>query len=671
MTWKTITKKILEGKPLLDSDKEWIRKTIDDYWENHPDVTSRYPRWKKYIAWVAGYQLFDYNKISKKLVEVPLARQRKLIFNKLKPYVRTLLAKMTQEQHQPSVMPATDDQDDIEAARAGDKFVEGHGEKIEFKNTLNRIKLWCIICNQAYLRVFWNEELNGFMGYGETEPEAEGGDTSMEPAFAEGDLDMEAVSPFNCRPDPLYHDRERWRWFVYGRTCVLKEFWTPKIFIKTAGTEVLEYEANPYKEIPFFDATEELIPISSYEKGFSYNESLIKDAIPLQRELNRQASIMSIALDRASKLKVLAPLGSLLNKKQWTNDYGVFIDYNRNLGEPHQMKLDPFPMDVPRYKSDLEREMQGAMNLSPTSFGQLPERASHPSGTLVSQLIEQDDVVLNPLINSVNRMISKAWSLGLRIVQENYVEERLVRYTGESGAYAIMRFKGADLRNNSDVKVTSQTGLPRARALRIEYILRMREQGLITDDKLALEMLEFGNTDKIFKDQLLHERKAYRINSIIENKPEITPQEILGDEEQGVPSIIYDGEDHAAAKLIHERLRMGTRYDKFTPQQQATLNAVIQYRQQKLAEAAEAQKKEQIEMMVQAEMAKAGALAKLEQMKSLGRMEIEKIKTKGDIAVEITKQGDKGKLTQELVKGVFGAAKTAPKAGEGQSNTEA
>jgi hypothetical protein len=335
------------------------------------------------------------------------------------------------------------------------------------------------------------------------------------------------------------------------------------------------------------------------------------------------------------------------------------------------MKLDPFPMDVPRYKSDLEREMQGVMNLSPTSFGQLPERASHPSGTLVSQLIEQDDVVLNPLINSINRMISKAWSLGLRIVRENYVEERLIRYTGESGAYSIMKFKGSDLRNNHDVKVTSQTGLPRARALRIEYILRMREQGLITDDKLALDMLEFGNTDKIFKDQLLHERKAYRINAIIEDTPEITPQAILGDEEQGTPSLIYEGEDHNAAKLIHERLRIGTKYDKMTPQQQGTLNAVIQFRQQKLSEAAEAQKKEQIEMMVQAEMAKAGALAKLEQMKSLGRMEIEKIKTKGDIAVEITKQGDKGKLTQELVKGVFGAAKTAPTTGEGQGQAEA
>lgn len=712
MTWNKITEKILSGKPLTEEDKEWVRKTIDEYWDNHPDVINRYPRWKKYIAWVAGYQLFDYNKISKKLVEVPLARQRKLIFNKLKPYVRTLLAKMTQEQHQPSVIPATDDEDDIEAARAGDKFIEGHGTKIDFKTTLNRAKLWCIICNQVYLRVFWNEDMEGFQGYGEVENEE--GQIEEQPAMVEGDLDMEAISPFNCRPDPLYNDRKKWRWFLYGdevdaseieeeyglksksiqetsnvldtaydlelqdeqdiivgspdksdsitgRTCVLKEFWTKKIFILTAGTEVLEAKPNPYKEIPFFEAKEELIPITNYEKSFSYNESLIKDAIPLQREYNRQASIISIALDRASKLKVLTPLGALLNKKQWTNDYGVFIDYNRNMGEPHQMKLDPFPMDVPRYKADLEREMQSVMNLSPTSFGQLPERASHPSGTLVSQLIEQDDVVLNPLINSINRMIADAWGLGLRIIRDNYLEDRLIRYTGEDGSYSVMKFKGSDLRSCTDVIVTSQTGLPRARALRIEYILRMREQGLITDDKLALEMLEFGNVDKIFKDQLLHERKAHRINAIIENNPQISPDVIIPTEQ--TPGLIYEGEDHAAALKVHERLRLGTRYEKMSPEQQQTLNAVIAFRQQQLSQAAEAQKKEQIEFLVHTEMAKAAGLAKLEQMKTLGKMEIEKLRTKGDIAVEITKQG--GKETEELIKGALSAVKTTSGGKEG------
>jgi hypothetical protein len=175
-------------------------------------------------------------------------------------------------------------------------------------------------------------------------------------------------------------------------------------------------------------------------------------------------------------------------------------------------------------------------------------------------------------------------------------------------------------------------------------------------------MLEFGNIDKIFKDQLLHERKAQRINAMIEDNPEITPEMIIPTEQS--PGLIYEGEDHGTAVAIHERLRLSTRYNKLTPNQKQTLNAVIGFRKQKLAEAAEAQKKEQIEMMVQAEMAKAGALAKLEQMKTLGKLEIEKLRTKGDMAVEIAKRS--GKESEELVKGVFGAAKTAPKAGEGK-----
>lgn len=636
MKFIDVEKKIAEGKSISEDEKEFILKKIDDYWDNHPDVLDRFPRWKKYIAWTAGYQSYDYNRVTRALVDVPLDKQRRLVINKIKPYVRTLLSKLTADMPQMSVIPNTTEDEDIQGARVGDKIIEGLSEKLDFDATVTNLKLWTILCNRSFVHVFWNEDDEGVVGYGNAPQEDNGKepldvtlnpealsqpDAPMVPITESGEVCIEAISPFNCRVDTLYWEHSKWRWFLYGdevdaerleekyelkagslkehddtfekaydielsdeqdvamgspdkkedptdRAIVRKEFWTPKIYIFTAGKKILEYGKNEFKTIPFFPVEDRLVPISSYDKEFSYNESLIRDVIPIQREYNRQASIKSIALDRASKLKVMSPIGSLLSKKQWTNDYGVFIDYNPHAGEPHQLKLEPFPMEMMQYEQSLEAQMQSSMSLSPASFGLLPERASHASGTLVNLLLEQDEVILNPLLNCINKAISKVWTLALQIVQSNYTASRLTKITGDDGAASVEKFKGTDIRGNTDVRVVSQTGLPRNRALRIEYVMKLREAGLLTDDKSTLEMLEFGNANKIFEDNFINERKAWRENSLVEDTPGITP-DALG-------AMFYKLEDHNAHLKIHLKDRLSIKWEKYDEGQKASLDGHIE-----------------------------------------------------------------------------------------------
>lgn len=648
--FKDIEAKILDGDELSDDELEYIANKANDYWENHPDVLNRFPRWKKYIAWVAGYQLYDYNKISKKLTEVPIARRRKLVFNKLRSFVRTILAKLASEAPQMGVVPKTTEDEDIEAAKIADKVIGGLSKKLGFIEQLNKLKLWIILCNRGFLRVFWDKDAHGTIGYRpETEEifddftgEMTTKETGQQVELTEdGDIMVEAVPPFNCRVDPLYFDRNKWRWFLYGeevdaddvedeyelergslkepsdvfdqgyglelqddndllvgrpdkrdeiggRTIVFKELWTPYIYAFVAGSKTVEYGINPDGEIPFFAAEERLIPSDNYERGFTYNESMIKDAIPIQREYNRQASIISLALDRASKLKVLTPLGSLLSKKQWTNDYGVFIDYNRNAGEPHQMKMDPFPTDVHAYKASLEREMEGAFSIHQASFGQLPERASHASGTLVNLLLEQDDTVLDPLLNVINKISGEAWTLALRIIQKNYTASRLIKFVGENKQPGVVNFSGADLKGNTDVQVTTQSGLPRTRALRLEYLMKLREIGLLVDDKTTLEMLELGNVERIFEDELMHENVANRENMQIQNTEDVNPEE--------TPKWMYPLEDKAAHLKVHLRLRLSARFNRLNENQQGALEAHIQATNEALQQEQEAAMQQQIEM---------------------------------------------------------------------------
>ena len=316
------------------------------------------------------------------------------------------------------------------------------------------------------------------------------------------------------------------------------------------------------------------------------------------------------------------------------------------------MKLDPFPFQMPQYVSQLEGEIQSVMSLHPASFGQLPERASHPSGSLVNLLVEQDDVVLNPLLNAINESMSSAWSLALRMVQDNYTVGRLLKFTGEDGFPSVQKFRGADLKGNTDVRFTTSSGLPKSRALRTEYILKLHELQLLPDPKDTLELLEFGRAHRVFKDQLLHERKATRENAMIEENPDIDPVVLFGDEERGIPGIVYGGDDDQIHVKKHEQERLSAKYDNWTMNQKNALNQMIGYHQENLQKASQAEMEQMIRMAIEQEMGKAQAKLVIEDAKAAGKISIEKLRTKGDLILEVLKQ--QGALTDELLKKALG-----------------
>ena len=658
MTLREVLKKIGDGDVLLPSEEIFLVSQSNTFWTKHPDVTVRFPRLKKVLAWVAGFQYYDYNLIKSELQEIKkIGRKRRLTFNKMRGFFKTFLGKLTADSPNMGVMPNTTEEADVEAAVGGDKVVDGLSYKIGFKSILNKLKAWLILDSVCYLRVFWNKDDFGVVEYKEETDEATG-EKSVSEIREPGDVGMEAVSPLSCRPDPLFSDPAKWRWFEYGeeadaealeeeynlkpgtltenesesnqldpsfdfsigadndfnvatadrnedvsgRVVVRKEVWTKDFYWFTAGNTLLEYGEHDFGRIPFFRTEDLLIPIESHDKGITYNSSVMRDIIPIQREYNRQKSIISLAIERASKLKVLVPSGSLMSKRVLDDDAGVFIDFNPKAGgEPHQMRLDPMPGDIHSYAASLESEFMNVAGLHESSFGRLPERASHASGALVNLLLEQDDIVLNPMLESLNEMLSKAWTLALKIVQDKYSIARIIKYIGEDNEYAAVKFKGSDLRGNTDVKVTSQMGLPRSRALKAEYVMRMKTAQLIVDPKMALEMLEVPDVDKMFKDVLVHEKKAKRENQAIIDDPKIDPE--------STKLWVYQYEDHQGHIKIHIRERVSSRYDKLTPNQKQALDNHIAAHMQVMQAQAQAQAQAQLDQQMKAAQAQAQARA--------------------------------------------------------------
>jgi hypothetical protein len=571
MNLRIIEKQIIDGGDLTQAMKDWLLLKASDYWHNHPEVSRNFPIWKKCLAWVAGYQSLQSTKY-KKAVLSGKPTKPKLVFNRMKTFVRTVLSKMTADVHQMGVVPKTDEGADMEAAGLGDRISLAIHDKLKFKQIINSLKLWLIVLNRGYLRVFWNEDDYGILGYRNKEAVDEDGyallDDQDQPILTEeieevredGDIGCEAVSPFACRHDPLSVDRKKWRWFIYGedvdaeeleerfglpegslkesdksnrlevfdleisqegdvtvgspekkedvvgRTVHYKRFWTPHIYVFMAGNRVLKWGINKMKQIPYFRFEEMLVPMRNAEIGLDYNPSMVRDAMPTQKEWNRQRTAISRALRQSSKMKIMLPLNALISRKMFNNEMGTFLDVNTALGKPEQLKMDPLPSFTQVYMQDLEREFEDKFAARDASLGRLPKRASHASGTLLSLLLEQDEAILNPMLSMINDELSEVWSLILRLVADNYVGSRLLKYVGSDGKTAVESFRGADLQGNTDVQVTSQTGLPKSRVMRTEMIVMLQKGGYFTH-KQALEMMQFGQAEKIFSDVLQHDRK--------------------------------------------------------------------------------------------------------------------------------------------------------------------
>ena len=369
MNLRQIEKQVESGGDLTQPQKDWIIGKANDYWNNHPEVGRCFPIWKKCLAWVAGYQTLSGQRY-KKTTQDGRVIKKKLVFNRMKTFVRTVLSKMTADVHQMGVVPKTDEASDQEAAGLGDRVSLAIHDKLKFKQIVNQLKLWLIIINRGYLRVFWNEDDYGILGYRNKAEVDEDGyavlDDQDQPVLTEeieevtedGDVGCESVPPFNCRHDPLFTDRKKWRWFIYGedvdaedlerkaglqagvlkdtdkankleafdleisqqgdvtvgtpeakedvlgRTVHYKRFWTPKVYIFMAGNEIVKQGINKMKQIPYFRFEEILVPMLNADKGLEYNPSMVRDALPTQSEWNKQRTIISRALAQASKIKI-------------------------------------------------------------------------------------------------------------------------------------------------------------------------------------------------------------------------------------------------------------------------------------------------------------------------------------------------------------------------------
>ena len=250
--------------------------------------------------------------------------------------------------------------------------------------------------------------------------------------------------------------------------------------------------------------------------GQLYDTSVVEQAIPLQKELNRTLSQMIEYKNLTLKPQMLAPVGSL--RQRITDEPGAIFEYNPVAGRvPESIPIPSLPSYVFDSLQDIGQRLKDVFGLNEILQGDVPPNVE--AGVAIDLLQEAAVDRLAPQILMMEKSLERAGNLMLEIAQKYYNEPRLLTLNGAGSKPKIERFESADILAGVGVKVETGSGLPRTRAGRQARVMQMLQMGLISPTKAYkyLDMADFKTLQAQFE---ADEEQAMREHErLINNQP--------------------------------------------------------------------------------------------------------------------------------------------------------
>jgi len=271
---------------------------------------------------------------------------------------------------------------------------------------------------------------------------------------------------------------------------------------------------SPDAEIPYFQIPG-VMPILN-EVVY---DSFVRMAQEPQRRLNRLGSMIDERIEDY-RLKAMIPFASLRggDLKAYQRAGVDFVEYNPMVGTPHWQAPPAISSDIINHLHFQENEIETATSVRKPSLAQLPEYASRASGVLFEGLKRQDEIVLYPVVEDIDKVLKSVLKFRLKLIQQNYTQPRMIKTLGKNKRISISFFKGAELRDNTDVQVRPGIDFISNRKMRKDIVQTLVEKGLIKDERRALELMDYKGLEEYMEDEFIDERQAHRQLEIMKSK---------------------------------------------------------------------------------------------------------------------------------------------------------
>jgi hypothetical protein len=188
-------------------------------------------------------------------------------------------------------------------------------------------------------------------------------------------------------------------------------------------------------------------------------------------------------------------------KGEVRNVAGAIVRYRHvpNIPPPVPVAGMQMPQQVENLLAGLREQILEISGQSEVARGRVPQGAR--SGVAVAYMQEEDDTKIAPTIANLEEAMAYMASLCLERYSQFYSFERIIRFYRRDGVFDVRKFKGADLKNNTDVICQAGSAMPKSKAARQQFELELISLGIDRDPRKIEETLELGrgepdDTDK-------------------------------------------------------------------------------------------------------------------------------------------------------------------------------
>lgn len=540
---------VLKSVGLFAADSRGARKTRDKLAADGIEKFQRaqQDRWKQERQWYLNlafyygqhYVRFRTDEFNRRfdmyVPSAPYYRVRPTI-NHIRRIVRKDVSRLTAQEPNAYVVPSSTEDRDVFAAQAGEQIWSSIWRQHNFNRVLRQAAFWQITCGNAFIKQFWDpykrDDLNQ----------------------TDGDIVIRTETPFhvfvpdlreeNLEEQPcIVHAQVRHRDWIkntFGMdvsshkydvvdesllsimgvnhqdrkdTTIILEVWvkpgyTPELPQGGMYTIVADKIVQGWEGWPYSHGQYPFSKLDGIPTGKFYNDSVVQDLIPLQRELNRTRGQVIEAKNRMAKPQLLAEEGSV-DPSKITTEPGQVIQYKPGLTPPQALAMQNLPNYVTEEINRIYTDMADIAGQHDVSQGQVPSGVT--AAVAISYLQEQDETILSPFYDSMEEGIENTARQSLSYVKDFWNEERTIKLAGVDSTFDVQTFHGSDLRGNTDIRVEAGSALPTSRAARQAFITDMMKMGFV-DPQEGLEVLEIGGLNKIYERVQVDVRQAQREN---------------------------------------------------------------------------------------------------------------------------------------------------------------
>lgn len=486
--------------------------------------------------------------------------QEREVFNHIAPIVEVRLSKLSKVKPTVSVVPASNEESDIETAKLSKKILSSISNKLKLSEKISEAMKWSEICGTSFYKVTWDNDAGQVIAVDENGKEVRS-----------GEIDISVCSPFEIFPDSdtcenIQHCRSIIHARVYGAeevkamygedikgqdinvfgfdaisglgglgysshgtkiveskkknsVLVLEKYEKPTTeypngrLIIVAGDRVVYQGDLPYmngedgeRGFPFIKQ------VSIEQTGSFWGNSIIDRLIPVQRAYNAVKNRKHEYLNRLSMgiLKVEDGSIDLDNLEDEGLCPGKIIVYRQGSTPPAFLSEGEVPSSFEKEEEKLLDEFKSISGISEVmdSF----YNSKNLSGTALELMFQQEDIRITSSVDIIKKCIKTIAQHILRLYKQFAVLPRLNKIMGDDGKIELFYFNKNDI-SSDDIVFETETELSETLTQRRQMIFQLLEAGLLSDSdgKISarmkakiLESLGFGVWDGAFEETTLN-----------------------------------------------------------------------------------------------------------------------------------------------------------------------